>query len=66
MIGSSKCSTSVTDSSKYYIRNEVVSFEEDQTHEFKGHRNISVADIPPWCIKGFNNITTRKAVSRYW
>jgi hypothetical protein len=66
MIGSSKCSTSVTDKPKYYIRNGVVAFEEDQTHEFKGHRNISVEDVPPWCINTSDNIRTRNAISRYW
>ncbi|PNF25945.1 hypothetical protein B7P43_G10019 [Cryptotermes secundus] len=64
MFGSNKCSTSVTGKPKHYIRNEVVAFEEDQTHEFKGHRNISVADVPPWCINASNNTSTRKAISR--
>ena len=51
---------------KYYVRNEVLNIEEDQTHEFKGHRNISVHDIPPWCINLEENNRTRNAVSRYW
>jgi hypothetical protein len=50
---------------KYYIRNEVVAFEEDETHEFKGHRNISEADIPPWCINACDKTRKRKAISRY-
>jgi hypothetical protein len=50
---------------KYYVRNEVLNIEEDQTHEFKGHRNISVYDIPPWCINVEENIRTRNAISRY-
>ena len=51
---------------RYYVRNEVLNMEEDQTHEFKGHRNISVYDIPPWCINVEENIRTRNAISRYW
>lgn len=51
---------------KYYVKNEVLNIEEDQTHEFKGHRNISVYDIPPWCINADENIRTRNAISRYW
>lgn len=51
---------------KYYVRNEVLNIEEDQTHEFKGHRNISVYEIPPWCINADENIRTRNAISRYW
>jgi hypothetical protein len=50
---------------KYYVRNEVLNIEEDHTHEFKGHRNISVYEIPPWCINADENIRTRNAISRY-
>jgi hypothetical protein len=50
---------------KYYVRNEVLHIEEDQTHEFKGHRDISVYEIPPWCINADENIRTRNAISRY-
>jgi hypothetical protein len=46
-----------------YIRGELVGIEEDQTHEFKGHRNISIDEIPPWCIS--DNNRTRNAISRY-
>jgi hypothetical protein len=49
---------------KYYLRGEVVGIEEDQIHEFKGHRNISIAEIPPWCINTSNNNRTRNAISR--
>ena len=31
---------------RYYILNEVLLIQEDQCHEFKGHRNISIFDIP--------------------
>lgn len=33
---------------RYYIRDSVVPFEEDMYHEFKGHRNLSVEELPPW------------------
>jgi hypothetical protein len=50
---------------RYYVRGELVKFEEDQTHEFKGHRNISIREIPPWCVKEEENFRTRNAASRY-
>ncbi|KDR09683.1 uncharacterized protein LOC110838558 [Zootermopsis nevadensis] len=59
-----KTNPSKSPSNKYYRRGEVVGFEEDQTHEFKGHRNISIEEIPPWCINNSDNNRTRNAVSR--
>ncbi|KAK3861124.1 hypothetical protein Pcinc_032875 [Petrolisthes cinctipes] len=37
---------------RYYVEGEVVRVEEDQTHEFKGHRNISIHDIHNICLGG--------------
>ncbi|XP_013418493.1 uncharacterized protein LOC106179420 [Lingula anatina] len=48
---------------RYYVKGDIVPFEEDATHEFKGHRNLSVEDVPPWAV-GPNNKRTRRAVSR--
>lgn len=49
---------------KYYVMGEVLPFEEDSTHEFKGHCNICVEDLPPWAfIKGTMR-RSRRAVSR--
>ena len=51
---------------KYYILNNKVSFEEDGTHEFKGHKNISVEEIPAWRIVDASGCEkqTRTSVSR--
>ncbi|XP_053401077.1 uncharacterized protein LOC123549662 [Mercenaria mercenaria] len=50
---------------RYYVRNTVVPFEEDFTHEFKGHRNICVEDLPPWTQESkTESKPSRRAVSR--
>lgn len=49
---------------RYYVRNSVVPFEEDFTHEFKGHRNICVEDLPPWTQESKTERASRRAVSR--
>lgn len=51
-------------SRRFYVKNSVVPFEEDSTHEFKGHRNISVEELPPWCYIPGTDRRSRKAVSR--
>ncbi|XP_060589221.1 uncharacterized protein LOC132744510 [Ruditapes philippinarum] len=51
-------------SKRYYVRNTVVPFEEDFTHEFKGHRNICVEDLPPWTQESKTEKASRRAVSR--
>ncbi|KAL9975322.1 hypothetical protein ACROYT_G012475 [Oculina patagonica] len=51
-------------SRRVYVKNSVVPFEEDSTHEFKGHRNISVEELPPWCYIPGTDRRSRKAVSR--
>ena len=47
---------------RYYVRAETVPFEEDNTHEFKGHKNIAVEDVPPFTDS--SGKSTRKAISR--
>jgi len=63
MMKNNRCCASLK--RKYYVRGEVVDIEEDQTHEFKGHRNISFEEVPPWCVNT-TGIRTRNAISRYW
>ncbi|KAG8237467.1 hypothetical protein J437_LFUL015686 [Ladona fulva] len=50
---------------RYYVKGSVMEVEEDRTHEFKGHRNIAVEEIPPWCVDiKDKNRKTRSAISR--
>ncbi|CAH3015992.1 unnamed protein product [Porites evermanni] len=51
-------------SRRFYVLHSVVPFEEDTTHEFKGHRNISIEEIPHWCFIPGTDRRSRKAVSR--
>lgn len=48
-------------SDRHYILNEILRFREDMCHEFKGHRNISIYDIPKPCFN--REDATRNAVS---
>ncbi|XP_025084686.1 uncharacterized protein LOC112558434 isoform X2 [Pomacea canaliculata] len=49
---------------KYYIRGRTLSFEEDGAHEFKGHRNLCVEEIP-YFSRGTDKVhSSRKAISR--
>eukprot|EP00117_Sycon_ciliatum_P014824 scpid61177/ scgid14925/ len=54
--------------SRFYVYNERMGIEEDHCHEFKGHRNVSVEELPPWSfIKGRSGDKlhrSRRAVSR--
>ncbi|KAK7507560.1 hypothetical protein BaRGS_00001495 [Batillaria attramentaria] len=49
---------------KYYVRGSTLPFEEDMTHEFKGHRNLSVQELPSWTKESSNEKASRKAISR--
>lgn len=49
---------------QFYVLCSVVPFEEDATHEFKGHRNITAEEVPPWCYIPGTDRRSRKAVSR--
>ncbi|XP_061197361.1 uncharacterized protein LOC133205542 [Saccostrea echinata] len=49
---------------RYYIKDSVVPFEEDMYHEFKGHRNLAVEELPPWTKETLKEKASRKAVSR--
>ncbi|KAK3085449.1 hypothetical protein FSP39_003502 [Pinctada imbricata] len=49
---------------RYYTCGAVVQFEEDMYNEFKGHRNLSVEELPPWTQENKNERASRRAVSR--
>ncbi|XP_046393463.1 uncharacterized protein LOC124161217 isoform X2 [Ischnura elegans] len=50
---------------RYYVTGAVMNVEEDRTHEFKGHRNIAIEEIPPWCIDATDkHRKTRNCISR--
>ena len=50
---------------RYYVQHTIVPFEEDATHEFKGHRNLAVEELPPWCFFPGTDRRSRRAVSRF-
>ncbi|XP_077861506.1 schlafen-like protein 2 [Saccoglossus kowalevskii] len=51
---------------KYYVRHSVVPFEEDVTHEFKGHRTLCIEDLPEWSSinRGDRERRSRQSISR--
>nr|XP_053652020.1 uncharacterized protein LOC128702034 [Cherax quadricarinatus] len=50
----------------YYVLGQTISHEEDLLHEFKGHRNISIHDIPSHALASAGaKERTRNAVSVY-
>ncbi|XP_049951790.1 uncharacterized protein LOC126458981 [Schistocerca serialis cubense] len=50
---------------RWYRLGEVLSVEEDERHEFKGHRNVCPEDIPPWCRRAQDTSSrTRSSISR--
>lgn len=51
-------------SMRYYVRGNIVPFEEDMYREFKGHRSISVEELPPWTHEKHDEKASRRAVSR--
>lgn len=57
-------SKSSGNSMRYYVRGSIVPFEEDMYHEFKGHRSISVEELPPWTHEKNDEKASRRAVSR--
>ena len=50
---------------RFYVKNSMVDFEEDDTHEFKGHRNLSIEELPSRCYFPGTERRSRKSVSRY-
>ncbi|XP_078608093.1 schlafen-like protein 2 [Branchiostoma floridae x Branchiostoma japonicum] len=48
----------------FYIRDSVVEVEEDFNHEFKGHRNLAVEELPSWCYQPGSERRSRRAISR--
>jgi len=50
---------------RYYTEFEIVPIEEDTTHEFKAHMNLSEDEVPPWAVDpDNNNRKTRAAISK--
>ena len=49
---------------EYYRKKSLVSVEEDEYNEFKGHRSISIEELPPWCFQPNSQRRTRKPASR--
>jgi len=49
---------------RYYVKFEKVPFEEDQYHEFKGHRNLSKEELPKWTQETKFEKGSRKSISR--
>ncbi|KAK7111522.1 uncharacterized protein [Littorina saxatilis] len=49
---------------KYYVRGSTLPFEEDKTHEFKGHLNLCQEEIPPWAQETKRERGSRKPISR--
>ncbi|KAF0294526.1 Schlafen-like protein 1 [Amphibalanus amphitrite] len=49
---------------RVYVRGSYMPFEEDETHEFKGHREIAPEDTPPWAFRHPTESQSRKAISR--
>ncbi|XP_078689696.1 schlafen-like protein 2 [Branchiostoma floridae x Branchiostoma belcheri] len=48
----------------FYVRDSVVDVEEDFNHEFKGHRNLAVEELPSWCYQPGSERRSRRAISR--
>lgn len=48
----------------HYERKALVPFEEDEYHEFKGHRSLAIEELPPWCYHPQSTRRSRKAASR--
>lgn len=49
---------------RVYVKKTLISVEEDEFNEFKGHRSIGIEDLPPWCFQPNSNKRTRKPISR--
>lgn len=50
---------------RFYLKEVIVPFEEDHCHELKGHRNLTVEELPWWSLHGDvqNNRPSRKPIS---
>ena len=62
-----KCSQEVASVAiRYYVKESHVPFDEDATHEFKGHKNLGEEDLPPWIFieGGGRSRRTRGPISR--
>ena len=55
--GKEKAARATRRSQRCYVKNSRLTFGEDRTHEFKGHRNLSSEEIP-------RRLHSRQSVSR--
>ncbi|XP_067928963.1 schlafen-like protein 2 [Watersipora subatra] len=51
--------------SRYYIYNQVLPYDEDICHEFKGHRNIILGEVPPTSQKFGSRSAISKAINGF-
>ncbi|KAF6038973.1 hypothetical protein EB796_002716 [Bugula neritina] len=51
--------------SRFYLYNQTLPYDEDICHEFKGHRNIVLADVPPTCVKFGSRSPISKAINAF-
>jgi len=49
----------------YYIYGEHIGFDEDFTHEYKGHVNFSHDEVPSWAKETRYDRASRQPVSRF-
>jgi len=48
----------------YYIKASKIGFDEDDTHEFKGHLNFTKNQIPPYCRDPKYDRPSRQPISK--
>lgn len=56
--------STVTAAMMSYKLGSVLPLEEDSLHEFKGHRNLAVEELPRWAFIPGTNRRSRTPVSR--
>ncbi|XP_059145889.1 protein tofu-2-like [Physella acuta] len=49
---------------RFYTKFQKMPFEEDATHEFKGHKNICKEELPKWTLETSQKKGSRKPISR--
>lgn len=49
----------------YYEKLSKLPCEEDMTHEFKGHRNFCIEELPKWALASKTEKASRKPISRW-
>ena len=49
---------------RYYVLNGKMAFDEDDTHEFKGHLNLTQDQVPPYCRDPKYDRPSRQPISK--